>query len=243
MSYSIRLPVFEGPLHLLLHLIRTQKLDIYDIPIASVTEQYLEYLNLMEEMNLDVAGEFLVMAATLMEIKSRLLLPKPAKSLQEDEGPDPREELVRKLLEYEQFQRVAEELRAREQEMRRTYSRAPVEERPEAPLEKLSPADLLGVLRRMLASCPGGNGKKETVMRVRREAISLRARIAEVWGLVREAAEPVPFATLLPPERRTRAQIVVTFMAILELLRDGLLLAWQVSADEEIFLSPAPIEK
>src|SRR5918912_494580 len=98
MSYPVRLPVFEGPLHLLLHLIRTQKLDIYDIPIASVTEQYLEYLALMEELDLDVAGEFLVMAATLMEIKSRMLLPRPRREAPEEEGPEPREELVRKLL-------------------------------------------------------------------------------------------------------------------------------------------------
>src|SRR5947208_10469304 len=101
MSYEIRLPVFEGPLHLLLHLIRAQKLDIYDIPIASVTEQYLGYLALMEELNLDVAGEFLVMAATLMEIKSRMLLPRPPREAPEEGGPDPREELVRKLLECE----------------------------------------------------------------------------------------------------------------------------------------------
>src|SRR5206468_10237996 len=101
MSYEVRLPVFEGPLHLLLHLIRAQKLEITDIPIASVTEQYLEYLGLMEEMNLDVAGEFLVMAATLMEIKSRMLLPRPPRDTL-DEGDDPRQELIRKLLEYEQ---------------------------------------------------------------------------------------------------------------------------------------------
>jgi segregation and condensation protein A len=237
MSYPVRLPVFEGPLHLLLHLIRTQKLDIYDIPIASVTEQYLEYLALMEELDLDVAGEFLVMAATLMEIKSRMLLPRPPRAAPEEEGPDPREELVRKLLEYEQFRQVAEELRRRAGEMQRTFPRPLPEEGPGAPLAELTRADLVGALGRMLAEYAGGNGKKVPTMRVRREAISLRARVAEVWQRVRDAAGPVAFSELLPPDRRTRSQIVVTFMALLELLRDGRITAWQRGVQGEILLA------
>jgi segregation and condensation protein A len=238
MSYEVRLPVFEGPLHLLLQLIRTQKLEITDIPIASVTEQYLEYLALMEEMNLDVAGEFLVMAATLMEIKSRMLLPRPPRDVV-DEGPDPREELIRKLLEYEQYQHVAQTLRRMEDDARRSFPRAFAEETPGAPLEELAPADLLTALHRMLTEVDGGNGKKAPVLRVRREAISLRQRVAEIWRMVAEEREPVPFSRLLPPGKRTRAQIVVTFMAILELLRDGRISAWQRGGVGEILLAAA----
>src|SRR5438067_1645986 len=197
MSYEVRLPVFEGPLHLLLHLIRAQKLEITDIPIASITEQYVEYLALMEEMNLDVAGEFLVMAATLMEIKSRMLLPRAPRDAPE-EGPDPREELVRRLLEYEQYQQVAETLRRMEDETRRSFPRAAMEEPPDAPLEELRPADLLTALHRMLLEFSGGNGKKAPVLRVRREAISLRQRIADIWRMVSDSPAPIEFSRLFP---------------------------------------------
>src|SRR5713226_2018309 len=108
MTLAFRLRVFEGPLELLLHLIREAKIDIYDIPIAEVTSQYLETLALLEALDLAVAGEFLVMAATLMEIKSRMLLPRPPAAVtEEDEGEDPRAELVQRLLEYEQYKQIA----------------------------------------------------------------------------------------------------------------------------------------
>jgi segregation and condensation protein A len=238
MAYAVRLAVFEGPLDLLLHLIRQQKLVITDIPIASVTEQYLEYLSLMEELNLDVAGEFLVMAATLMEIKSRLLLPKPPRAAPEEDGPDPRQELIERLLEYERYQKVGEELRRLERETGRTFPRLPTEETPDAPLEALTPADLLTALKRMLEQATDGNGKGALVLRVRREAINLRARVAEVWEAVRDAGEPLPFVALLPPARRTRAQIIATFLAILELVRQGRIAAWQQGARGEILLTP-----
>src|SRR5512137_1217856 len=115
MSYKVKLELFEGPLDLLLYLVKRDHLNIYDIPIAKVTEQYLQYLNLMQLLDLNVAGEFLVMAATLMQIKSQMLLP-----AKEDEGQkeeiDPREELVKRLLEYEKFKEIAESLRQKEVE-------------------------------------------------------------------------------------------------------------------------------
>jgi segregation and condensation protein A len=239
MTHSIRLAVFEGPLHLLLHLIRAQKLEIYDIPIASVTEQYLEYLALMEELNLDVAGEFLVMAATLMEIKSRLLLPRPPREPSgEEEGPDPREELVRRLLEYERYQRVVEDLRALEQQARASFPRAPAEAPPLPGLQEVSADALLGAMRRMLTEHADGNGREGPVVRVRREPLNLKARVIEVWQRVRGARDPVPFDELLPPERRSRRQIIVTFLAILELLRDRRIMAWQEGPRGRILLSP-----
>src|SRR4029079_5974043 len=114
-AYQVKLDTFEGPLDLLLHLIRTNEVNIYDIPIAMITEQYLKYIELMQELNLDLAGEFLVMAATLIHIKSRTLLPRPDPS-QEDAGPeeDPREALVRRLLEHQKYKAAAELLHDRE---------------------------------------------------------------------------------------------------------------------------------
>src|SRR5580765_2075281 len=112
-DYPVRLQNFEGPLDLLLHLIKKHELDIYDIPISLITQQYLEYLDLMQEVNLDVAGEFLVMAATLIHIKSRELLPRPDPT-QEDPEEDPREALVRRLLEHQRFKAAAELLHERE---------------------------------------------------------------------------------------------------------------------------------
>src|SRR5918999_4944581 len=114
-AYPVRLQNFEGPLDLLLHLIKKHEVNIYDIPIVAITQQYLDYIDLMQELNLDVAGEFLVMAATLIHIKSRTLLPRPDPS-QEDGGPeeDPREALVRRLLEHQKFKAAAELLHERE---------------------------------------------------------------------------------------------------------------------------------
>lgn len=248
MPYSIRIPVFEGPLDLLLHLIRTHKLEIRDIPIAQVTEQYLEYLALMESLDLDVAGEFLVMAATLMEIKSRMLLPRAAPLFDADDSLDPRAELVARLLEYERFQQVAEQLRELAAETRRSFTRSVVEEWEGAtPLVELRPGDLLEALRRMTG--PGGengNGSGRTApLRVRREAINLRQRIAEVLRRVLAQDGPLPFSALInrAGRRLPRREVLVTFLAILELVRQGDITAWQnASCGEILLLPPAPRE-
>src|SRR5688500_594393 len=113
-AYHIKLDAFEGPLDLLLHLIRKNEVDIYDIPITLITQQYLEYIDLMQELNLDVAGEFLVMASTLIHIKSRMLIPRPDPTLDEVEEEDPREALIRRLIEHQKFKAAAELLHDRE---------------------------------------------------------------------------------------------------------------------------------
>src|SRR3989338_3896376 len=110
MGYKLKLEIFEGPLDLLLYLIKKDQVNIYDIPIAQVTKQYMEYLEMLKMLDLDIVGDFLVMAATLMQIKSRMLLP-PDPTAQEAEEEDPRDELVRRLLEYKKFKEIAEELR------------------------------------------------------------------------------------------------------------------------------------
>jgi segregation and condensation protein A len=221
MTLAFRLPVFEGPLDLLLHLIREARIDIYDIPIAEINTQYLEMLALMEALDLTVAGDFLVMAATLMEIKSRLLLPRPpAAPPEEEEGADPRAELVQRLLEYEQYKQVADRFRALEDEGRRRFTRtAPPEEGESVPLEELQPGDLIRALRRMLATFAEAG---PPVASLQRERINLRLRMRELWGRLQDSDEPLSFRGLFGDgPRPSRLEVIVTFLALLELLRLG----------------------
>lgn len=240
--YRVRLPVFEGPLDLLLHLIRTRKLDIRDIPIAVVTEQYLEYLALMEWLDLELGSEFLVMAATLMEIKSRMLLPRPEPVAgEEDSAADPRAELVARLLEYERYREIAAKLQERAEAAGLAFPRQPVERwEGGTPLVELTPRDLLEALRRLHAPTDGNGHAGRMTVRLRRRAVPLRERIAEVLRLVRTRDGPVPFSELLrqPGRRADRPEIVVLFLAILELVRRGEISAWQHAVGEEIYLLP-----
>ncbi|MFN3650447.1 MAG: segregation and condensation protein A [Armatimonadota bacterium] len=241
-AYPVRLPIFEGPLDLLLHLIRTQKLDIRDIPIARVTDQYLEYLALMELLDLNVAGEFLVMAATLMEIKSRMLLPRPEPLTEEEEGGDPRAELVERLLEYERFQRVAEELQELAASNAQSFPRSPLEQwEGGVPLVELRPDDLLSAVRRLLEDeTTEEEGRTvRTALRVRRHEVNLKQRIAEILRRVREREEPLLFSSLVvrAGRRIPRLEVLVTFLAVLELVRLGQVRAWQQGPLGEILLT------
>jgi segregation and condensation protein A len=238
-AYPIRLPLFEGPLDLLLHLIRTHKLDIRDIPIAAVTQQYLEYLELMEALDLDVAGEFLVMAATLMEIKSRMLLPRPDPPLFEDEGQDPRAELVARLLEYERFQQVAEQLRELAAETQRAFPRTAVEQwEGSTPLVELRPQDLLAALRRISGEESEEEKVRTAPLRLRRQAINLKQRMAEVLRRSLAYDGPIPFSALVTfaGRRLGRREVLVTFLAVLELVRLGRVRAYQHAVRGDIFL-------
>jgi segregation and condensation protein A len=234
------LPLFEGPLDLLLHLIREQQIEITDIPIARITEQYLEYLALMEVFDLDVAGEFVVMAATLLEIKSRMLLPRPPAALEDPDaaGPDPRAELVQRLLEYEQYKAAAGQFRLLEEIRRQSFAREPEEpEDQTAPLAELTPADLVRAIERMLAAA-GEQGDEITTLA--REKINLRLRMREIWAALSGWEGPMPFSALFeifgtsPP---SRIEIVVSFLAVLELLRAGRIRVRQAGPLGEIFLS------
>ena len=219
-GYTIKLPAFEGPLDLLLHLIREHKIDIYDIPIAEVTIQYLHYLSLMESLDLNVAGEFFVMASTLLEIKSRLLLPIPPTEDSEDLL-DPRAELVERLLEYEKFKNASESLKSLEDERRQIFWRISDElqdyDAPVIPLN-LEAIDLLSALQQMLSEV--GEGEEE-VTSIERQKISLRMKMQEIWRKIRTAGEEgrkLGFRDLVPTPL-ARLDIVMTFLALLELLR------------------------
>lgn len=221
--YSIKLPAFEGPLDLLLHLIRENKVDIYDIPIALITRRYLEYIEVMKELNLEIASEFLVMAATLIYIKSRLLLP-PDEPLEAGEQEDPRAGLVQRLLEYQAFKEASATLRQREEAWSHVFSREPLDKddvapEPELYLFDVNLYDLLGAFKRILGKAP-----PET-MKVTRELLTVKDKIAVILEKI-ESSQAVRFDDLFE-EDGTRMQIIVTFLALLELLKLGLVRAHQ----------------
>lgn len=220
-GYTIKLPTFEGPLDLLLHLIREHRIDIYDIPIAEITEQYLNYLSIMESLDLNVAGEFFVMAATLLEIKSRLLLPAPPPDDTAEEGVDPRVELVERLLEYEKFKNTAQKLTLLEENRNHVYWRISDElknyDAPVIPLN-LGALDLIYALQRMLSEV--GEGQEE-VTSIERQKISLRIKMREIWSVIKTATEEgrkTGFRELCS-EPYSKFEILMTFLALLELLR------------------------
>lgn len=213
----VRTEAFEGPLALLLHLIRKNELDIYNIPIAEITRQYLDYLDVMRELNLDVAGEFLVMASTLIQIKSQMLLPQLTDSVEEEQGEDPRAELVRRLLEYDRYREASLLLIGREVLHRDVFARSfPAEELDSLPLDEAIPAvemfELVDAFRRILARVP-----KESFHEVGSENISIADRISDVLEYLR-GRESVDFEELFAGSN-SREFIVASFLAILELCR------------------------
>lgn len=221
MSYEVKLEIFEGPFDLLLHLIERHQLNIYDIPIALVTEQFLSYIQTMQMMNLAVAGEFLVVAATLMQIKSRMLLPKPPPVTDEEaeEEEDPRADLVERLLEYKKFKDAALELRQREIEFSRFYPRvggefpdqviAPVED----PGGGISLWDLLEAFQVVLDSFT----PRHELKGMPKEEISIKERMNEILSRLRLHGK-VAFSQLAVG-MTTRKALITTFLAILELIR------------------------
>ena len=214
MTTRVQLEIFEGPLDLLLHLIKKNEVSITDIPIATITEQYLATLEVMQSLNLDVAGEFLVMAATLVHIKSRMLLPLTEDDDDEEEGPDPRAELVRRLLEYQRFKDAADQLEQRDVLARDVFARAapPAEEIDPPGFREVSVFELLTALRRVMERLP-----KEAVHEVSLDKITVREKMTLLLDILH-----VKGATLfeaLFAEVKTRMEIVVTFLAMLELVK------------------------
>ncbi len=215
-ALEIFLEAFEGPLDLLLYLIRRQNVDVLNIPIAQITRQYTQYIELMQELQLELAGEYLVMAATLAEIKSRMLLPRPAEQAQAEE--DPRAELVRRLQEYERFKRAAADIDALPR-LERDAWQASVEWSYRPALRTLPQV----TLQEMLIAF------KEVAVRaamfahhhVQREALSVRERMSAVLSAVQQGGF-VEFSRLFRPEEG-RSGVTVTFIAVLELMRESLI--------------------
>ncbi len=223
-AYPVRLQNFEGPLDLLLHLIKKHEVNIYDIPIALVTSQYLDYIDLMQEMNLDVAGEFLVMAATLIHIKSRTLLPRPDPS-QEDPEEDPREALVRRLLEHQKFKAAAELLHERETLRSAQWTRAdgPVLEiAGEAPEPEVE-VDLFSLITAFRTVVDRAKARPKVYLPA--EQIPIEDRIEQLLSRLSET-EACGFEDLFE-DVQTRAGLVVTFLALLEMIRLKLIRVFQ----------------
>jgi segregation and condensation protein A len=235
MSYEVELEVFKGPLDLLLHLIKKHEMDIYDIPIAVITAQYLAALDTMKSLNLDIAGEFLVMASTLVHIKSRMLLPlAPDPDLDEEEG-DPRAELVNRLLDYQRYKDAALTLDTYDMLGRDVFARACTDDtdeiRGDAELQPIGIFELVEALRDLLKDAPPA-----PVHEVVRERMSVAERIAMVLEAL-AGCQSLAFDSLLPLNR-TREELVVTFLAMLELVKLRMVRIMQNSRCGAIWLFP-----
>lgn len=239
LDYAIKLDVFEGPLDLLLHLIRKNEVDIYNIPIALITQQYLDYLNIIKSLNLDLAGEYLVMASTLIHIKSRLLLPVPEEPSEEETEEDPRAELVRQLLEYQAFKEAAAELERRPILERDVFKRsAPLQEDDHAPelnedeLIEVSIFELIDAFHRLVVRID-----QKELLEIDLEKMSLTDIINDVMDrLMRE--RNLTFEELLG-ERKDRRRVIYVFLALLELVKMKMVKAYQTSAFGVIRIFPA----
>jgi segregation and condensation protein A len=239
--YTIRTESFEGPFDLLLHLIKKNEVDIYNIPIAAITRQYLEYLDVMKELNLDVAGDFLVMASTLIQIKSRMLLPLPTDDESgEEEYDDPRAELVRRLLEYSRYKEAAVSLSQRELLERDVFLRRSAASELEGFREagetmEVELFELIEAFRRILASVPA-----ESFHEVDAEGLNIADRINELLLLL-QGMDSAAFEELFIGDA-TKEQVIVTFLAILELCRLNMVRLTQAQSFGTILVVPTLID-
>lgn len=243
MIYNVKIDAFEGPLDLLLHLIHTLEIDIYDIPVSEITEQYLLYIHTMKELELDVASEYLVMAATLLAIKSKMLLPKYEEDLEDEDEfayeEDPRDELVEKLLEYKKYKQVAEELKNLEQERNLMFSKPPADLTylmRDASMQhidlNISLYDMLGAYHKLLRR---KKLQKPLHTKVTKQEISIEKRMNEVMKEIGSRAGRVSFGSLFP--YHDRGHIVITFLAILELLKRNEIYAEQENNFAELYIA------
>lgn len=225
MSYEVKLSAFEGPLDLLLHLIDKDQINIYDIPIAQITAQYLAYIDQMHDLDMDVATEFLVMATTLVSIKARMLLPRIPKgaSATEEEGPDPREELVQRLLDYRKFKEVAYYLKNQEKQSGKVYTRKNSIDmyqhlfKPQNPVGNTTIEALFQSLQRVLQRA----GAELTIPgEITREEIQVPEKMRQLMARLVLYPQGLAFSQMFKGDS-SRTEIIVTFLAILELLKAG----------------------
>ncbi|MGH9347110.1 MAG: segregation and condensation protein A [Vicinamibacterales bacterium] len=225
-AYRVKLETFEGPLDLLIHLIKTNEVNVYDIPLALITEQYLTYIELMQELNLDIAGEFLVMASTLIHLKSKMLLPRPDTAAGGEPDEDPREALVRRLIEHQKFKAAAERLHEREtlrgaqfiRPASRVAGAAEDEYEPELEVDLFSLLTAFkGVLERVSRRPP---------MVLPPEQISIEDRIHQMLARLSET-DACGFEDLFTDGDGSRPFLIVTFLALLEMIRLKLIRVFQ----------------
>jgi segregation and condensation protein A len=232
-DYKIRAGSFEGPLDLLLHLVRINEIEITDIPITTITEQYTEHLDLMREMNLEIAGEYLVMAATLMHIKSRMLLP-PDPDAGDDGDEDPRNELAQQLLEYQRFRQAAENLQAMESRRGLIWTRDDIpEEFADEELLAVDMFDLLKAFRKLL-----GRLDAEARLQIKRDNVSVAEKIGWLTDLLRErrSIDLLELFGGLP----SQLDRIASFLAVLEMMRLAVIVAFQRKQFGEIRIALRP---
>ncbi len=243
MGISVKLEAFEGPLDLLLHLIDKNKVNIYDIPIADITEQYMEYVRKMQEENLDIVSEFLVMAATLLDIKCRMLLPKEVD--EEGNEEDPRAELVEQLLEYKLFKAMAEELKGQQLDALKTYYRKP--DIPEDVSGYTPPVDLNEVvgdvnLIKLNAIFADVMKRKEDKVdpvrskfgKIEKEEVTMSEKLVDIKAFMMEH-KSFGFRELLM-KGASKVAVIVTFLVVLELMKTGFITVKQEGTCEEIYI-------
>ncbi len=235
MSYTVRLELFEGPLDLLLYLIRKDEIEIADIPVARITDQYLAHLQQLEILELDGAGEYLLMAATLLRLKSRMLLPRPA--FGEDDDADPRRDLVAQLEEYRKYKALAERFSDLSEARRRLFDFVPAQPldslRSREEVFSLDFPELLGALRDVM----GLVAEREARHRVGLENVSIEEKMALIRERLR-AGDRLVFRDFMA-EAPTRLHVIVTFMALLEMVKYGELRIEQEGRHAEIWIMPA----
>ncbi len=232
-DYHVRLDNFEGPLDLLLHLIKQDELEIWEISISRITRQYLEFLERMEALNIEIAGEFLVMAATLMRIKSQGLLPRPPAPTDED-APTTEEELIQRLLAYRLFKEVAESLRQRQEGAGPRFPRGFVPELPDDFVYPLAEIDLYSLVK-ALAEIETREPTETLQHHVHLEDVRLEEQVALVLRQLEEHAGRLTFGGLFGPEPR-RIELAVTFLAVLELTRQQVIVLLQDQPFGELWI-------
>jgi len=208
---KIFLGEFEGPLDLLLHLIRQEQVSIYDIPVARITDEYLRYLRVMQEMDIAVAGDFLVMAATLIELKTKMLLPRDPLAEEADED-DPRSDLVNQLLEYQKYKAAAQMLWSRATVEQAVFQRAEIETDKNNPEVAVGVFDLLKVFQKILS-----RHKEEVLLEIEREEISMTEMLERLRNMVMSSGELN--LQVFFERARTRRELVLAFLSVLELVR------------------------
>jgi len=237
-EYKVKLDVFEGPLDLLLYLIKKNEVDIYDIPVSLISSQYIEYLELMKTLNLDIAGEFLLMSATLAHIKSQMLVPTPLPSDEEGIETDPRAELVKQLLEYQRYKDAATNLLERDILNRDVFRRENASKHVEKPLEsqrelvEISIFNLIDIFSKMLSNVP-----EDFPQEIYVERLTIRERIREIADILNSQPNKTVRFNELFSGAKSKSSIIVTFLATLEMIKMNLIRAIQGSAFGEILIS------
>ncbi len=235
MDYTIRLPNFEGPFDLLLYFIQRDELNIYDIPIAKITSDFLEYLRFIHLFDLELAGEFLVMASTLMQIKTLMLLPRPITEQATEDEADPRTVLVQKLLQYKQIKEAAAHLSVKADEQRYTYYRAVFDAEREAlpyndSLKNATLFDLMRALRKALARAP----KEPKAHVMQKRPVTVEEKASLILDLLKHSKE---ISFLRMTETDTKQHIVATFLAILDMVKNRLISIVQGENEDDILIT------